>query len=70
MNYVAVTSSNIAAIGYDEHRGVLGVRFRAGREYWYSGVSRSVYQSFLGAGSKGRYFETFVKRLYGCVRVG
>lgn len=70
MNYVAVSSSNIAAIAYDEARRILGVRFTAGREYWYNGVSRSVYQSFLGAASKGRYFEAFVKRMYVCTRVG
>lgn len=38
MNYVAVSSSNIAAIGYDEVRQILGVRFRIGREYWYQRI--------------------------------
>lgn len=37
MNYVAVSSSNIAAIGYEKDRMILGVRFHSGREYRYAG---------------------------------
>jgi hypothetical protein len=53
MNYVAVSSSNIAAIAYDHEGRVLGVQFLNGREYRYHGVAPSVYRGFLGAGSKG-----------------
>lgn len=70
MNYVAVSSSNIAAIAYDDVGRVLGVQFLNGREYWYHGVARAVYQAFLGAGSKGTYFNDFVKDIYVCTRVG
>jgi YD repeat-containing protein len=69
MDYVSVSSSNIAAIAYDDAGRVLGVEFRNGREYRYHGVGRSVYQDFLGAGSKGGYFNDFVKEIYACTRV-
>lgn len=69
MDYVAVNSSNIAAIAYDGAGRVLGVQFLNGREYRYHGVAPSVYQGFLGAGSKGGYFNDFVKDAYACTRV-
>ncbi|HET7230076.1 MAG TPA: KTSC domain-containing protein [Longimicrobium sp.] len=69
MNYQAVSSSNIAAIAYDDAGRVLGVQFLNGREYRYHGVSPSVYRAFLGAGSKGGYFNDFVKDAYACTRV-
>jgi hypothetical protein len=70
MNYVAVSSSNVAAIAYDEAGRILGVRFITGGEYWYHGVSHPVYRAFLSAGSKGRYLEDFIKPVYVCTRVG
>ncbi|HEY0015930.1 MAG TPA: KTSC domain-containing protein [Longimicrobium sp.] len=69
MDYVAVSSSNIAAIAYDDAGRVLGVQFLNGREYRYHGVGRPVYMGFLGAGSKGGYFNDFVKEAYVCTRV-
>ena len=69
MDYVAVSSSNISAIAYDDHGRILGVQFLNGREYRYHGVSRPVYERFLGSGSKGGYFNDFVKDAYACTRV-
>jgi hypothetical protein len=62
MNYVSVSSSNIAAIAYDENGAILGVRFTNGGEYRYRRVPGSVYQGFLRAGSKGHYFDQFVRK--------
>jgi hypothetical protein len=70
MDYVAVSSSNIAAVAYDEGGRILGVRFINGREYHYRGVPQSVYRGLLIAASKGSYFDAFVKRAgYGYSRV-
>ena len=69
MDYVSVSSSNIAAIAYDDAGRTLGVQFTHGGEYWYHGVPRSVYQGFLGAGSKGHYFGAFVRNAYAGIRV-
>lgn len=60
-----------------EHRGDrvrrrgpgAGVQFLNGREYRYHCVGRPVYRGFLGAGSKGGYFNDFVKEAYACTRV-
>jgi hypothetical protein len=69
MNYLAVSSTNIAAIAYDEDGRTLGVRFTHGGEYWYHGVPRPVYQGLVGAESKGRYFGEFVANAYACAKV-
>lgn len=69
MDYVPVSSTNIAAIAYDGDGRILGVQFTTGGEYWYHGVPHSVYQGFLGAGSKGSYFGTFVRNAYACAKV-
>ena len=69
MDYVAVSSSTIAAIAYDDQGRTLGVRFAHGGEYWYHGVPQPVYQDFAGAESKGRYFGEFVRNAYACAKV-
>jgi hypothetical protein len=69
MDYVSVSSTNIAAIAYDEDGRTLGVRFNHGGEYWYHGVPRPVYQGLAGAESKGRYFGEFVANAYAGIRV-
>jgi hypothetical protein len=62
MEYVAVSSSNIEAIGYDDSGRILGVRFHSGREYHYGRVPHAVFRAFFGAASKGQYFDQHVKR--------
>lgn len=69
MDYVPVSSTNIAAIAYDGEGRILGVRFAQGGEYWYHGVPGSVYQGFVGAESKGRYFGEVVRNRYACAKV-
>lgn len=62
MEYVPVSSSNLAAVGYDASAGTLGIRFLNGGEYHYYGVSEDVYQGFFTAASVGRYFDQNVKK--------
>jgi hypothetical protein len=69
MDYVAVSSSTIAAIAYDGEGRTLGVQFTNGGEYWYHRVPRPVYEGFVGAESKGRYFGEFVRNAYACAKV-
>ena len=61
MNYVAVESSNLSAVGYDEDNKTLGVRFRNGGEYENSGVPAIVYRALLAAQSVGKYYQAHVK---------
>ena len=67
MEMVNVTSSNIAAVGYEAE--TLTVRFRNGGEYCYSGVPAEVHAAMMAAESKGGYFGRFVARKYPFVKV-
>src|SRR5579872_5340727 len=58
-----VTSSNLAAVGYDPSTGQLQIRFRNGREYVYQ-VPFSIYQGLMAASSKGRYFSFWIRWRY------
>ena len=62
MEYESVTSSNVAAVGYDDATNTLGVRFINGSEYHYFGVPRDVYDGLLGASSVGTYLNANVKK--------
>lgn len=64
-----VSSSNIAAVEYDRDNQVLRVGFRSGGVYEYEGVGDQIYQAFLAAPSKGRFFYQFVRDQYATRRV-
>lgn len=67
-----VESTSIEAIGYDGQMHELYVRFReSGRTYAYWEVDEDVFKEFLGAASKGNYFNREIKGAYsyGPVRV-
>ncbi|HUX16323.1 MAG TPA: KTSC domain-containing protein [Phycisphaerae bacterium] len=66
----AVASSNIQAIEHDGETDTLTVQFRSGGVYEYSGVSREVYEQFLGVGSKGAFLHRIIKPSYPATRVG
>lgn len=57
----SVTSSNIAAIGYDAKTSTLQVLFKASGLYEYSGVPRDEYERIEQATSKGREFAARIK---------
>jgi hypothetical protein len=70
MEYVSVSSSNVAAVGYDDATNTLGVRFLNGSEYHYFGVPRDVYDALRGASSVGTYFNANVKKAgYGYAQI-
>jgi hypothetical protein len=62
MDYVSMSSSLIASVGYDSEAATLAVRFHSGIEYQYFQVPREVYEGFLSASSCGRYYDQYVKR--------
>jgi hypothetical protein len=62
MEYANVSSSTIAAVGFDDTQSTLGVRFLSGREYHYFGVPRYIYEAILSASSVGQYFNEHVKK--------
>lgn len=73
--WVSVASSNVSAIAFrpvqDEgDEPIMGVRFRNGIEYHYSGVAESVYQGMLAAQSKGNYVWVHLRDKYPYSRIG
>jgi hypothetical protein len=62
--YHQVESSAIDTIGYSTSYQILFVRFITSYEYHYFEVPRTVFEDFLHAPSKGRYFNKEVKGQY------
>ncbi len=62
--WTEVESSNIAAIAYIKEAGQLMVQFSSGSVYAYSDVPEQVYQDFLDASSKGKFFAEHIKGKY------
>ena len=59
-----VDSTAIHEIDYDEDRAKLLVRFASGERYVYVGVPGEVHRSFVGADSKGRFFQAEIRDKY------
>jgi len=59
-----VDSTAIQEIDYDEQRAKLVVRFISGERYIYVGVPGEVHRSFVGAESKGRFFQSEIRDKY------
>jgi uncharacterized protein YijF (DUF1287 family) len=57
-----VSSSNLSAVGYDYDTATLRIQFLNGGIYEYQGVSSDVHEGLLRAGSKGQYFDQFIKK--------
>jgi len=64
-----VSSSNIASIGHDEGSDTLEVEFLNGSVYQYYNVSKEMYDQLMQAGSKGQFFNTYIKNAYPFSRV-
>lgn len=66
MNRVAVTSSNVVAVGYIESTRTLEVEFRHGVIYQYFQVPVHVYQGLISASARGesvgRFLDQHVKK--------
>lgn len=69
MERTPVTSSHIAAIGYDPDSEALEIEFNSGAVYSYSGVPLGEYEGFMNADSKGTYLRANIKGRYPYVRL-
>lgn len=69
MNRQPVSSSNLSSVGFDEMTSTLEIQFHGGSIYQYFNVPQSVYVSLLSAGSKGRYFDQFIKYRFRYVNI-
>ena len=70
INMIQVSSSNIAAVGYDEASQTLYGQFRHGGTYAYSSVPNSVYIGLMSANSKGEYHRANIKNSFAYQRIG
>ena len=61
---IAVHSSLLATVAYDDQRAILKVEFRDGATYQYAGVPLRIYQDLLRADSKGAYFNQHIRGLF------
>lgn len=59
---IRVSSSNLAAIGYDAERKLLRVVFLSGAVYEYYGFPEHLHQALMGAESHGRFLDAYIKK--------
>lgn len=64
-----VSSSNIAAVGYDAENMTVYVQFLDGSTYAYKGVSEHEFESLRTASSVGSYLNRNYKNVYPYERV-
>lgn len=64
MNMIPVSSSNLAAVGYDEKSKTLFITFHKSGTYAYDNVPESVYRGLMAAGSKGQYHKAYIKHSF------
>jgi len=61
---IAVESTDLSAIEFDDWSGMLTIEFHSGGVYEYFNVPRSEYLGLLNASSHGRYFHACIKNHY------
>jgi hypothetical protein len=61
MRHIAVKSSNVASIAYDEPSHNMQVKFKNGSTYQYPNVPPEVHAKFLNASSPGSHFAAHIK---------
>ena len=70
MHREKVSSSTVAAIGYDSQNQILEIEFRDASLYQYSGVPENVYHAMMSAPSHGEFLNAEIKRAgYPCRQV-
>lgn len=66
MEMIRVSSSAIAAIGYEPETQRMRVRFATGRSYDFCRVPRDVYERFMQSSSKGTFYNDRIRGRYRC----
>lgn len=69
MNLVPVTSSNLAAIGYDAANSQLHVKFKNGGVFVYSGVPADKHKALMAAKSIGSHFHAHIRNAHTAVKL-
>jgi hypothetical protein len=66
MDRQAVSSSNLASVGYEPSSETLEVEFNTGRIYQYYNVPQFMYDRLMEAGSIGTFLNKEIKGAYAC----
>lgn len=66
MDMIRVASSAISAVGYDPVAMRMKVRFTSGGTYTYCRVPQHIFDGLMSAGSKGAYFDRYIRDRYQC----
>ena len=69
MTLEPVTSSNIAAVGYDDDTQTLTIEFRSGGTCEFYDVPEQVHQGLMQSGSLGQDFQSEIRGRYRYVRL-
>ena len=64
MERVPITSVTVASAGYDPASETLEIEFTNGRVYQYYQVPAAIYEQFMEADSKGRFFNFSIRSAY------
>ncbi|MGE6126507.1 KTSC domain-containing protein [Aeromonas rivipollensis] len=64
MERIAVNSSNLASVGYENNSLTLEVEFLHGGTYQYYGVTEDVYTALMNADSVGSFFSRNIRNNY------
>ncbi len=64
-----VSSSNVAAVGYDPNTKTMDVTFNSGSVYNYFDVPMGIYEALISADSVGKTLHAIVKGHYAYERV-
>jgi hypothetical protein len=64
-----VSSSNVAAVGYDADNQTVYVQFLDGSTYTYKGVTEQEYENLRTASSVGSYLNRNYKNVYPYERI-
>ncbi len=69
MQWTVVSSSNVAAVGFNPGTNILGVTFHNGSTYMYHDVDESIYDAFITAPSPGKFMYQAIRDHYRYERV-
>ena len=66
---VAVESSSVTSVGFDEAVSAMEIEFAGGAVYRYFAVPAAVHAAMMDASSKGAFFNQHVRAKYPFARV-
>ena len=64
MNGILIDSSFIYSVDYTKEEETLKITFVNGTEYEYQGINEELFEDFLKAESKGRFFRENIRNKF------